>query len=45
MDTIFSKYEFSRIRYKYKGKIHILPTVPIIFLTGGAVQDCTMTLV
>ena len=43
-DTIFSNMNSLELRYKYKGKIITLSTVPIIFLTGGSVQDCTMTL-
>ena len=43
-DTIFSNMNSLELRYKYKGKILALSTVQIIFLTGGSVQDCTMTL-
>ena len=43
-DAIFSNMNSLELRYKYKGKILTLSTVPIIFLTGGSVQDCTMTL-
>ena len=43
-DTIFSNMNSLELRYKYKGKILTLSTVPIIFLTGGSVQDCTITL-
>ena len=32
------------LRYKYKEKLLTFSTVPVIFLTGGPVQDCTMSL-
>ena len=43
-DTIFSNMNSLELRYKYKGKILKLSALKIIFLTGGSVQDYTMTL-
>ena len=43
-DTIFWNMNSLELRLEYKGKILTISTVPIIFLTGCSVKDCTMTL-